>query len=90
MSCVQQALTAIAVVGDQDKTLLMWVRQEILARHANQGKGSSNASACAALIAIIAASRNELRTWWRWWLESLNNRVPPHGVEHRLALRIAF
>jgi hypothetical protein len=51
----------------------MWVRQEILARHTNQGKGSSNASACAALIttsviycqrilsiAVIAASRNEL------------------------------
>jgi hypothetical protein len=27
---------AIAVVGGQDKTLLMWVRQEILARHTNR------------------------------------------------------
>jgi hypothetical protein len=36
------------------------------------------------------ASRNELRTWRRWWLASLNSRVPPHGVEHRIVLRIAF
>jgi hypothetical protein len=41
------------VVGGQDKTLLMWVRQEILARHTNQGKGSYNASACAALITTV-------------------------------------
>jgi hypothetical protein len=35
---VQQALTTTAVIGGQDKTLLMWARQEILARHTNQGK----------------------------------------------------
>jgi hypothetical protein len=57
---VQQALTTIAVVGGQgNKALLMWVRQEILARHTNQGKGSSNASVCAALITVVLFMANE-------------------------------
>jgi hypothetical protein len=48
-----------SAVKIRDKTLLMWVRQEILARHTNQGKGSSNASVCAALITIVLFMANE-------------------------------
>jgi hypothetical protein len=43
----------------RNKTLLMWVRQEILARHTNQGKGSSNASLCAELITAVLFMANE-------------------------------
>jgi hypothetical protein len=45
--------------GGQDKALLMWVRQKNMARHTNQGKGSSNASACAALITVVLFMANE-------------------------------
>jgi hypothetical protein len=49
-----------SAVKIRDKTRLMWVRQEILARHTNQGKCSSNASVCAALITIVLFMANEL------------------------------
>jgi hypothetical protein len=55
----QQAFTNTAVVSAVKMRLLMWARQEILARHTNQGKGSSNASLCAALIAVVLFMSNE-------------------------------
>jgi hypothetical protein len=87
-------------LGGQDKTLpeLMWARQEILARHTNQGQGNSNASACAArstyrgrviycqrilsIAVIVATFATNLVVAWK----SEQNRVPPQGVVHRLVV----